>query len=102
MYGGFDRYSCYGTDWILPLESIERKKKLQNFFQNIFTGFVVCDFEPLYTLFSVEGFGYFRLPVNATKYFYVLKHEGLKNMDDISLYSVRKFNFHVKSNNFFE
>ena len=98
MYGGFDKYSYYGFDWILPLESIQRKRKMQPFFAKIFEGYVICDFEPLYSFFMVEKFGYFQIPLNITKYFYVLKCDGLKNMKDISLYSVRKLKFHVKSN----
>ena len=46
----------------------------------------------------MENFGYFQIPVIVSKCFYVLKYDGMRNMNDISLYSLRKFNFHVKSN----
>ena len=50
-YGGLDKFCTYGIDWIIPLEDFKTKKRIQPFFAKNFQGYVVCDFEPLFTFF---------------------------------------------------
>ena len=90
VYGGFDKFKNYGWNWIVPLEDVIYKKNLQLFYREKFKGYLVCDFEPLYAYFFVYDFGYFRIPVNIVKCFYIVKYGGLKNLHDMSLYVLKK------------
>ena len=90
IYGGFDKFKNYGCDWTVPLEDMKYKGHLQTFYRENFKGHLVCDFEPLYAYLCVYDFGYFRVPLNIVKFFYILKYDGLKNIDDISLYVFKK------------
>ena len=90
VYGGFDKFRNYGPNWIIPLENVIYKKKLQLFYREQFKGYLVCDFEPLYAYFFVYDIGYCRIPVNIVKAFYIVKYGGLKNVNDTSLYVLRK------------
>ena len=73
------------------------ERKLQSFFRMLFNG-MITDFDKLYAIFNVFGVGYFRVPVNISNYFYIVKYGGIRNSNDINLYSVRKFKFHAKMN----
>ena len=96
-FGGFDKFYEHGCDWIISMKDV-KTTHLQPFFRKLFDGYIVCDFHPLYALFCLKGFPCFKIPVNIVKYFYVVKYEGYRDMNNISLYVMKKHRFHVKMN----
>lgn len=96
-FQGFEKFVNYGHDWHISLKEFNRIQ-LPIFFRMLFNGTIVCDFQYRYCVFNVFDLGYFVLPVNISKYFYIVKYEGWKHMHDISLYSLKKFKFHAKMN----
>ena len=99
VYAGFDKYHDYGCDWTIAVKDFKFKGRLQKFYHVNFKGYVVCDFEPLYAYCYLKNFGYLRIPSNITRFFYILKYGGLKNLEDISLYVLKKKkNMRAKSN----
>ena len=97
QYGGFDKFYEHGCDWIMPMKDVQTAS-LQIFFRKLFNGYIVCDFHPLYALYYIKGISYFKIPINIVKYFYIVKYDGYHNMDDVSLYVMKKHRFHVKMN----
>ena len=98
VYGGFDKFKDYGWNWVVPLEDLP-EKKLQIFYRKMFKGYMVCDFEPLYACMFIYDLGYFRIPVNIVKFCYIVKYDGLKNLDDLSLYVLKKYKLSVGKSN---
>ena len=98
IYAGFDKYCNYGWNWTVAVKDYQFKGHLQKFYHANFKGYVVCDFEPLYAYCYLKNFGYLRIPSNITRFFYILKYGGLKNLEDRSLYILKKKNMRAKSN----
>lgn len=80
-YMGFEKYVNYGASWEIGLKAIQRQK-IQLFFRMLFNGMIVADFHPLYSIFNVKKLGFFKVLVNITNFFYIVK----------------KFKFHAKMN----